>query len=155
MTSKTQKQKQSRRNQKGGASSDYVGLWHSVGADPAQLSRYTLKYIDQAPLFNPLQVNTILASGTTGIIPTGAYLDSIAPLTVQNSLGPPLASSGQLGGGCQSRRRNHQQSGVNKFNNNWITHVKNFATKNQINYAKALQHPNVRKGYVKISKKTK
>ena len=41
---------------------------------PAELSLYTLKYIDQAPMFNPLEFNTVMPTGTSGIIPTGVYL---------------------------------------------------------------------------------
>jgi hypothetical protein len=87
----------SRKQQKGGASSDYASLWHAQGADPAQLSRYTLSHIDKAPMFNPLQSNTVIPTGTSGIIPTGAYYDAVAPMIVSNNNGPTTAQN-QTGG---------------------------------------------------------
>lgn len=61
-------------NQHGGASD----WWHSFNAwhmSPAELSRYTLQYIDNAPMFNPLATcGTIIPTGTSGITPTGVYL---------------------------------------------------------------------------------
>src|SRR5256885_8080605 len=86
------------KRQKGGGSTDYAQSFYAPYADPAQLSRFTLQFIDKAPMFNPLQTNTIIPTGTSGIIPTGAYYDAIAPLTIQNSIGPPVAQYAQLGG---------------------------------------------------------
>jgi hypothetical protein len=86
------------KNQRGAGSSDYSGLFHSWSADPAQLSRFTLKHIDQAPMFHPLDPNTVIPTGTSGIIPTGTYYDAIAPANLQNSLGPPTPRAVQMGG---------------------------------------------------------
>lgn len=86
------------KKQRGAGSSDYSGLFHAWSADPAQLSRFTLKHIDQAPMFHPLDPNTVIPTGTSGIIPTGTYYDAIAPATVQNSLGPPTPRAVQMGG---------------------------------------------------------
>ena len=61
-------------NQSGGSASDFSGLWYSPTADPAQLSRFSVKYIDYSPMFNPFQKDTILATPTSGITPTGIYL---------------------------------------------------------------------------------
>ena len=62
------------KEQRGGASD----WWHSFNAyhmSPAELSRYTLQYIDRAPMFNPLvSCGTIIPTGTSGITPTGVYL---------------------------------------------------------------------------------
>lgn len=86
------------KKQRGAGSSDYSGLFHAWSADPAQLSRFTLKHIDQAPMFHPLDPNTVIPTGTSGIIPTGTYYDAIAPANVQNSLGPPTPRAVQMGG---------------------------------------------------------
>lgn len=59
--------------QKGGGS-DWSESFYSYFMSPAELSRYTLLYIDQAPMFHPLQFGTVFPTGTTGIIPTGVYL---------------------------------------------------------------------------------
>ncbi len=149
--------------QKGGASTDYAALFHSQSADVAQLSRYTLQHIGQAPMFNPLSAgNTIIPTPTSGIVPTGAYYDSVAPLTIQNSQGPPVAQYAQLGGGCHHRGHQGRQHGgavyyTNKqgksITNPWIAHVYKFAETNNINYGQALKHPKIRVGYKKVTKK--
>jgi hypothetical protein len=67
-------------SQAGAGSSDWVGSFHALSADPAQLSRWTLRHINQSPMFNPLQINgTVFPTGTDGIIPTGAYYQSVVP----------------------------------------------------------------------------
>ena len=63
-----------KQTQTGGNGSDYSGLWHSPVADNGQLSLFALKYIEYTPMFNPFQRDTILATPTSGIIPTGIYL---------------------------------------------------------------------------------
>jgi len=63
-----------KKNQSGGNGSDYSGLWHSPTADNCQLSKYALQYINYTPMFNPFQRDTILATPTSGITPTGIYL---------------------------------------------------------------------------------
>jgi hypothetical protein len=68
--------------QKGGAASNFSGLWHSPTADPAELSRFSIKYIDYSPMFNPFQRDTILATPTSGIIPTGIYLANKCKSTI-------------------------------------------------------------------------
>jgi hypothetical protein len=150
--------------QKGGASTDYSALFYSVSVDPGQLSRYTLQNIDQAPMFRPLEVNTIIPTPTLGsIIPTGAYYDSIAPLVVQNSQGPPVAQYGQLGGRSSSKvnQSQRQHGGTVYYTNSqgkaitnpWIAHVYKFADSNKINYGQALKHPKIKIGYKKVTKK--
>jgi len=86
------------KNQKGSGSSDYVQSFHAYGVDPAQLSIFTKKNIDNAPMFNPLKANTIIPTGTSGVVPTGAYYNSITPSQVNNTVGPPTAQYEQLGG---------------------------------------------------------
>src|SRR5437899_9531934 len=131
---KNQKQKKESKKklQHVGGSTDYAQLWYAPYADPAELSRFTLRYINQAPMFNPLQTNTIIPTGTSGIIPTGAYYDAIAPLTVQNSIGPPVAQYGQLGGNGQVYYVT--QSGK-KINNPWIAHVFKFANEHKLTFS--------------------
>jgi hypothetical protein len=143
MNSKKLQPKKSKQHQKGGGSTDYAQLFYAPYADPAQLSRYTLKYIDQAPMFNPLETNTIIPTGTSGIIPTGAYYDAIAPLTLQNSIGPPVAQYAQLGGGDVK----HVTKKGKKITNPWIAHVFKHAEQNGISYSQALKDPNVKKTY--------
>jgi hypothetical protein len=55
-----------------------------VAGNNAVLSRVTLQYINQAPMFNPLQANTIIPTGTSGIIPTGIHLAHHTPLIPTN-----------------------------------------------------------------------
>ena len=62
------------KEQRGGAS-DWWNSFNAYHMSPAELSRYTLQYIDRAPMFNPLVgCGTIIPTGTSGIIPTGVYL---------------------------------------------------------------------------------
>lgn len=139
-------------SQKGGGASDYVGLFHASGADPAQLSRFTLNYIDRAPMFHPLETGTIIPTGTSGVIPTGAYYDAIAPLTMQNSVGPPTASYAQLGGGGKNKEKYHKILYVTKkgkkITHPWVAHVCKKADELGIKYNEALKHPDIGKGYV-------
>jgi hypothetical protein len=100
--------------QRAGGSTDYAQLFYAPYADPGQLSRFTLKYIDQAPMFHPLQTGTIIPTGTSGIIPTGAYYEAIAPLVVPNALGPnpygavpPLTT--QRGGHHDQKKQKQKQ----------------------------------------------
>ena len=62
--------------QTGGASSDYrhgaVGAMGPQG-DPAWLTAYGLQYLDETPMFKPLQGNTHLATPSSGIIVSGIY----------------------------------------------------------------------------------
>lgn len=67
----------SNNEQDGGAASDFSHFWHSMSASPAELSRVTLKNIDKSPMFNPLQHDTIIPTGTSGVIPTGIYLSHL------------------------------------------------------------------------------
>jgi len=77
---------------------------------PAELSRYTLQYIDRAPMFHPLDYNTIIPTGTSGITPTGVYLATHPNRDIQSTqyamrspkceakLGsPPVCNSVQCG----------------------------------------------------------
>lgn len=97
-------------NQQGGGS-DWSDSFYSYFMSPAELSRYTLLYIDQAPMFHPLQFGTVFPTGTTGITPTGVYLanqpqrvtsDNYASAMCKNVLGSkcvqgnPLAQAGQV-----------------------------------------------------------
>lgn len=127
-----------KRSQKGGGSSDFVGSFHAYGADPAQLSRFTLNSINQAPMFNPLKLNTVIPTGTSGIIPTGSYYNAMAPVSFKNSLGPPTPGFAQMGG---------RKEGASK--NPWIAHVREFADKHGISYGNALKDPHVKDGYRK------
>jgi len=140
-----------KQRQRGGGSTDYAQSFYAPYADPAQLSRFTLNYIDQAPMFNPLQTNTIIPTGTSGVIPTGAYYDAIAPLTIQNSIGPPVAQYAQLGG---SEVLYVTKNGK-KITNRWIAHVFKYAEKHNISYSQALKDPDVKKTYVKQSSSNK
>jgi len=75
MDHKRKSRHNSKRTEQVGGASDW---WHSFNAyhmSPAELSRYTLQYIDRAPMFNPLiGCGTIIPTGTSGITPTGVYL---------------------------------------------------------------------------------
>lgn len=132
-------QKQKRCQQKGAGSTDYTQSFYAYGADPAQLSRFTLGSINRAPMFNPLQTNTVFPTGTTGIIPTGAYYDAMSPVTLRNSLGPPTPGFIQMGGN------------IKRTTNPWVEHVRQYAHKNGLTYAQALKDPEVKKGYVKVT----
>lgn len=146
--SNNKRTKKPTKKQKGGGSTDYAGLWYAPSADPAQLSRFTLKYIDQAPMFNPLETGTIIPTGTSGIIPTGTYYDAVALLTLQNSIGPPVAQYAQFGG--QKTKSQTYITPTGKITNNpWIAHVYQFAKENGIKYNQALQHKNIKNNYVK------
>ena len=57
-----------------GGSSDWMGSFYAttpVGG-PGKLSRFTKGYINKAPLFNHTK-GGMFPTGTSGIIPTGAY----------------------------------------------------------------------------------
>ena len=151
--------------QKGAGSSDYVQSFHALGADPAELSRFTLQYIDQAPMFHPLQANTMIPTGTTGIIPTGAYYDAMAPNYVPNALAPPTMQTGSGRSGRSGRSdqsKNCLYGGkprgksighvTQKKVNPWIEHVRQFAKNHGITYGEALRHPKIKVGYQKVSK---
>ena len=122
----------------GGGSSDYSGSFHAWGADPAQLSRFTLNNISNAAMFHPLESGTVFPTGTSGIIPTGSYYNAQLTRGLQNSLGPPTPGFIQMGG---------------KKTNPWIEHVRRFAQSYNITYAEALKHPQISEGYTKINKK--
>jgi len=146
--------RQSRSQQKGGGSTDYTGLWYAPSADPAQLTRYGLQYVDRSPMFNPLQTKTIFPTPTSGVIPVGIFYDSIAPLEIPTSIGPPVAQYAQLGGAKNGRSSTKAKTGAKKTSP-WIAHVKNFATTRGLNYAQALRHPDISKGYTKVAAKSK
>lgn len=149
---KRAKTKNTSKKQKGGGSTDYAGLWYSPYADPAQLSRFTLKYIDQAPMFHPLETGTIIPTGTSGIIPTGTYYDAVAPLTLQNSIGPPVAQYAQFGGKKQSnvsKQKHYLTTSGKVITNPWIAHVFKFADEHGLKYSQALKHPDITKTYSK------
>ena len=148
---KNKKSTTNRQHQRGGGSTDYAQSFYAPYADPAQLSRFTLQYINQAPMFNPLETNTIIPTGTSGVIPTGAYYDAIAPLTVQNSVGPPVAQYAQLGGGDVL----YVTKSGKKITNRWIAHVFKYAEQNNIPYSQALKDPNVKATYTKSTTKAK
>jgi hypothetical protein len=42
-------------------------------ASPCELTKYTLLYIDRAPVFHPLSYNTVIPTGTNGIVPQGIF----------------------------------------------------------------------------------
>lgn len=131
--------------QYGGGSSDYVQLFHSYGADPAQLSRFTLRNIDNAPMFNPLSTHTIFPTGTSGIIPTGSYYDNIAPTNVNNTIGPPTPGNIQMGGGNVY----YVTKEGKEITNRWIGHVYKFAETHNMTYPQALKDPRAKKSYKK------
>uniref|UniRef100_A0A6C0BK19 Uncharacterized protein n=1 Tax=viral metagenome TaxID=1070528 RepID=A0A6C0BK19_9ZZZZ len=132
--------------QKGAGSSDYVGSFHAWGADPAELSRFTLKHIDQAPVFHPLETGTIIPTGTSGVIPTGSYYDAVSPSFVKNSLGP----AAQQGGG--NSHVYYTTKAGKEITNPWIAHVYRYAEEHGIKYNEALKTPAVKKGYKKSKK---
>lgn len=135
--------------QKGGASTDYASLFYAPIADNAQLSRYTLQHINQSPMFNPLQMKTIIPTGTTGIIPTGTFYDSVMNSNMQPLLsGPPIAMPAQFGGGLKSVSKTLYITKSGKhIKNSWIAHVYKFADKHQLSYTEALKHPKVKSTY--------
>lgn len=133
------------KQQRGAGSSDYAQSFHAYGADPAQLSRFTLANINKAPMFNPLKSNTVFPTGTSGVIPTGAYYNSMASSFVTNSLGPPTAGPIQMGGG----QVHYVTKNGKQITNRWIAHVYQFAEQHGVKYSDALKDPRVKNGYVK------
>lgn len=146
------KNNKQRRQQKGAGSSDYSGSFHSWGADPAQLSRFTLSQINKAPMFNPLQTGTVIPTGTSGIIPTGSYYNQFAPMHSRNSVGPPTPGFAQLGGTGPVL---YVTKNGKQITNPWIAHVYKYAQDNGLKYSQALKDPKVKIGYTKVVKPTK
>jgi hypothetical protein len=62
-------------NQTGGGSDYRHGAVGAMGLsmNPKALSELTLRNIDRSPMFNPLQTNTVIPTGWTGILPEGIY----------------------------------------------------------------------------------
>lgn len=60
-------------NQRGGGASDFRHSANAVVMDPRALSDLTLRNIDRSPMFNPLQPNTVIPTGVSGIVPEGVY----------------------------------------------------------------------------------
>lgn len=127
------KQKKTRRNQYGGNGSNYSALWHSPSPDNIQnLSTYTASRLDNTPMFNPLRFNTVVATPTSGLVPTGVHL------------GNRPASSNNF---CQTSPLWAQNGGGT--NNSWINHVKQYATSHDISYRDALRSNKCRQNYHK------
>ena len=153
MSNKRKYQSSSKKiSQIGKGSSDFIGSFYAPYASAQELSRYTLQYIDQAPMFNPLQTGAKFPTGTSGVIPTGSYLDAIAPLSTSQTLGPPVAQYGQYGGTGKKRINVKASDKQKKTTNPWISHVKQFAMENNLTYSQALKHPNVKDNYTKKTK---
>ena len=147
-----------KRCQKGGGSSDYVQSFHAYAADPAQLSVFTLQNINRAPMFNPLSANTVIPTGTSGVIPTGAYYNSIAPTNLTNIAGPPTPGAIQMGGRNGARHRSlssplYVTRNGKSISNPWIAHVYRFAETHDISYSQALKDSRVKSSYVKSNSK--
>lgn len=140
-------------NQRAGGSTDYAQLFYSYGADPAQLSRMTLSAINKAPMFNPLKSGTVFPTGTSGIIPTGSYYASTAPLATRGMI-PMTPGYIQMGGDAlpKSKRVLYTTREGKEITNPWIAHVYKFAELHNISYNSALKHPNIKDGYVKKTK---
>lgn len=71
-----------------GGSSDWLHSFHAdtIFGGPRALSQATLKYIDQAPMFNPLQANTVIPTlPSVGIVPNAAYLGALTREAQQQS----------------------------------------------------------------------
>lgn len=132
----------------GGGATDYAQSFHAYATSPAQLSKFTLNYINQSPMFNPLSTNTIIPTGTSGIIPTGAYYNSMASLNITNPIGPPTPGLIQMGG---SNVLYVTDSGK-KITNRWIAHVHKFAKAKGLTYSQALKDSRVKIGYKSKSK---
>lgn len=57
-----------------GGGSDWMHSANSIALQPGPLTKYTLQFIDKAPMFNPFQTNTIIPTANiTGIYPQGIY----------------------------------------------------------------------------------
>ena len=69
-----------KRNQKGAGSSEFNQFWHSTTIDNRNLSRYTLKHIENSPMFHPFEKESKFATPTTGIVPTGISLAQLGLL---------------------------------------------------------------------------
>jgi hypothetical protein len=132
--------------QRGGGSTDYAQSFYAYGVDPAQLSRFTLANINNAPMFHPLQANTVFPTGTSGVIPTGSYYNSMASSYLNNPIGPPTPGPLQMGGG---RHVYYVTKQGKKITNRWIAHVYKFAEQNGMKYGDALKHPMVKQSYTK------
>lgn len=65
---------ESSKDQNGGGSSNYVGLFHAKGVNLVELNKVTLANIEKSPMFNPLSDNTVIPTVLTGIIPVAAAL---------------------------------------------------------------------------------
>lgn len=73
------------KSQTGG--SDWMHSFHAdtVFGGPRALSQATLKYIERAPMFNPLKADTIIPTlPSVGIVPNAAYLGSLTREAQQN-----------------------------------------------------------------------
>jgi len=69
-----------RRDQSGGASSDFVGSFYAntVVGGPAAISAATLNGINTSPMFNPLNLTaTFPTMPSTGIVPTGMVMSKM------------------------------------------------------------------------------
>lgn len=128
-----------RNKQYGSGASDYVNSYYAWGVDPAQLTNATLSNINNSPMFNPLQSNTISPTGTSGIIPTGAYYNSFTPININNPIGPPTQSGGKP---VLYITKNGKE-----ITNPWIAHVYQFAENNNMTYANALKDTRVKQTY--------
>lgn len=83
-----------RRCLKGGAASDYVGLFHAPYGANDTLSQYTLSHLSNTPMFNPMSHSSVFATPSSGIIPTGSYLQAIAPIS--STIDAPVTQMGGI-----------------------------------------------------------
>lgn len=69
-----------------GGNSDWMHSSNSISLQPGPLTKVTLQYIDQAPMFNPFQFNTVIPTANiTGIYPQGIYyMNQAAQTQCQN-----------------------------------------------------------------------
>ena len=79
-------QKGRRGTQRGGASSDFIGLNYALtaagpnGGNNASISAATLANIGSAPMFNPFSSSAVIpTSPSLGIVPNGLALAGMAP----------------------------------------------------------------------------
>lgn len=135
-----------KRQHKGGGSTDYAQSFYAYGVDPAQLSRFTMSNINNATMFHPFDPQSVFPTGTSGVIPTGAYWNSVASSFVNNTIGPPTPGFIQMGG---HDHIHYVTKNGKKIKNAWIAHVHQSAEANGMTYSEALKDARVRASYQK------
>lgn len=73
--------------QRGGGGSDWMNSANAIYIQPGTLTEMTRKYINDAPMFHPLEPNHRIPTPSTGIYPVGIYYMNQAAQKQCKSLG--------------------------------------------------------------------